>query len=54
MLPLFLIRAACFGKSCSFGLLYVSIVEIISLCVRFNRFWLEGGMWNLMVLVPDH
>ena len=37
----------CFGKSCSFGLPCVSFVSFINLCF-------EDGMWDLILLHPDH
>ena len=45
----------CLGKSCSFGLLYVSFVGVGQiLCVSFFPFGIEGGMWDVIVLIPDH
>ena len=46
----------CLGKSCSFGLLYMSFVNFGQiLCVFvFPRFVIEGGMWDVIVLIPDH
>ena len=36
------------GKSCSFSLLSVSFVN------ASFPFGFEGGLWDLIVLVPDH
>ena len=44
----------CLGKSCSFGLLCKSFVNILSLCVNPFHFGFDGGMWDLIVFVPDH
>ena len=48
----------CLGKSRPFGLLCVSIVKVyeslsICMCASFS-FGFDGGMWDLIVLVPDH
>ena len=41
----------CLEKSCSVGLLCVSFVNVYQfLCVNFLR----GGMWDVIVLIPDH
>ena len=41
----------CLEKSCSFGFLYVSFVNVYQfVCVLLS---FEGGMWDLIVLVPD-
>ena len=41
--------STCLGKSCSYGLLCVSFVNVYQcVCVCLC------GMWNLIVLVPDH
>ena len=48
--------ATCLGKSCLFGLLCVSFVNVYQLlcvCPSFP-FGIEGGMWDLIVLIPDH
>ena len=47
---------ACLGKSYSFCLLYLSFVNVnlSFLCVLFFPFGFEGGMWDLIVLIPDH
>ena len=43
--------ATCLGKCCSFGVLCVSFVNFYQIvCVSF----LEGGMWDVIVLIPDH
>ena len=51
---------ACLGKSHSFSLLYVSSVNVyqcvcvcVCVCVCFS-FGSEGGMWDLIALVPGH
>ena len=46
----------CLGKSCSFGLLCVSFVgvcQILCVCPSFP-FGIEGRMWVVIVLIPDH
>ena len=46
----------CLGKCCSFSFLCVSFVnvhEFLCVCASFP-FGFEGGMWNLIVLIPDH
>ena len=43
------------GKSCSFAILYVSFMNVyqfFSVCLFPFRF--EGGMLDLVVLIPDH
>ena len=43
------------GKSCSFGLLCVSFVNIYQiLCVSFFPFSINDGKWNVIVFIPDH
>ena len=47
---------ACLGKSCSFGLLCVSFVnvyQLLCMCVLLPCCF-GGGMWDLIVLIPDH
>ena len=45
----------CLRKSCSFGLLCVSFVNVYQfLCVSSFPFGFEGGMWDVIVLIPDH
>ena len=45
----------CLGKSRSFGLLCVSFVNVYYiLCVCFFPVGIEGGMWFVIVLIPDH
>ena len=41
---------------CSFGRLCMSCVAFISLCVcaSFHLVPVKGGLWDLIVLVPDH
>ena len=44
----------CLGKSCSFGLLYVSILNVYQfVCVSPFPFGFKGGMWDLIVSIPD-
>ena len=46
----------CLGKSCSFGLLcrfVVNVCGFVCVCASFP-FGFEGGMSDLIVLVPDH
>ena len=45
----------CLGKSCLFEQLYVSFVGVGQiLCVSSFPFRIEGGMWDVIVLIPDH
>ena len=45
----------CIKKSCSFGLLCVSFVYVYQFCVcHLFPFGFEDGMWDLIVLIPDH
>ena len=44
----------CLGKSCSFGLLCVSFVNVTSCVCPSFPFGFECGMWDLIVLIPDH
>ena len=45
----------CLGKCCSFGLLLVSFVNVYQFCVCPSfPFGFKGGMWDMIVLVPDH
>ena len=42
------------GKNCLFGLLCVSFVGFVRLCVCPSfPFGIEGRMWNVIVLNPD-
>ena len=46
----------CLGKNCLFGLLCVSFVNVykfMCVCPLFP-FGLEGGNWDLVVLISDH
>ena len=44
-----------FGKELLFGLLRVSFLNILSICVcAAFRFGFEDWMWDLVVLIPDH
>ena len=45
----------CLGKSCLFGLLCASFLNVISflVCPSFP-FGFQGGMWDLIVLVRYH
>ena len=48
----------CLGKSCLFGLLcmsFVNVYQIVCVCVCPSfRFGIESGMWDVVVLIPDH
>ena len=45
----------CLGKSFSFVLLCVSFVNVYQFsCVSFFPFRFEGGMWDVIVSIPDH
>ena len=45
----------CLGKTCSFGLLCVSFLNVSSVCVCASvPFDFEGGIWDLIVLILDH
>ena len=45
----------CLGKSCSFGPLCVSFVNVYPFsCVSIFPFGFDGGMLILIVLIPDH
>ena len=47
--------ATCLGKCYSFGLQCVSFRERLSVCVCSSfSFSFEGGMWDLIVVIPDH
>ena len=59
MLLLFSCRVAdcppVWEKSCSFGLLCASFVNILSICVCASfSFGFEGGMWDLIVFIFYH
>ena len=43
-----------FGKSCSFGLLCVSLVNVYQRVCPSFPFGFDGWMWDLIVSVPDH
>ena len=43
----------CLGKSCSFGLL-CSFVNVYLFVCAFQPLSFEVGVWDLIVLVPDH
>ena len=44
----------CLGKSCSFGILSVFRERLsIFVCLSFP-FGFEDGMWDLIILIPDH
>ena len=48
----------CLGKICSFGLLPMSFVNVyqcvcVCVCISFP-FGFESGVWDLVVLTPDH
>ena len=42
----------CLGKSCSFGLLWVSFVNVYQFASFPYGF--EGGVWDLIIFIPDH
>ena len=44
----------CLGKSWSFSLLYASLVNVYQFVLVSFPFGFEGGMWDLIELVPDH
>ena len=44
----------CFGKSCSFGLLCMFSWTLINLLRASFLFGFVGGIWDLIVLIPDH
>ena len=44
----------CLGKSCSFGLPCVPFVNCCQFMYLVIPFGFEGGMWGLIVSVPDH
>ena len=45
----------CLGKSCTIGLLCVYFMNVYEICVCASfPFGFEGGMWDLIVLIPDH
>ena len=45
----------CLGKSCSFDSLCVTFANIYQFCVCPSfPFGFEGGMLNLIALIPDH
>ena len=45
----------CVGKGCSFGLLCVSFVSVCqSVRVLLSLLVVEGELWDLIVLIPDH
>ena len=46
----------CLGKSCTFGTLCLSFVNVYQFVCEYLSFpfGFEGGMWDLIVLIPDH
>ena len=44
----------CLGKSCTFGLLCVSFVNVYLFVCPYFPFVFESEMWDLVVLIPDH
>ena len=45
----------CLGKSCSFGLLCESFVNVFQMYVFISfPFGFGGGMWDLIILISDH
>ena len=46
---------SCLGKNCSFSLLRVHFVKLLSMYVfSYFPFGSEGRIWDLIVSVPDH
>ena len=46
--------ANCLGKSCSYVILCVSFVNVYEFVfVLVSLFNFDGGMWDLIVLIPD-
>ena len=46
----------CLGKSCFFSFTVRVFLERLSNsgCVSFFSFGIEGGMWDVIVLIPSH
>ena len=44
----------CLEKSCLYDLLCMSGVGVNLRVCFFPFFYFDGGMWDLIVLVPDH
>ena len=44
----------CLEKSCLFGLHCVSFVNIYQFVCAIFPFGFGGGMWDLIVSIPDH
>ena len=44
----------CLGKSCTFGLPRVPLVNCCHYVFSYFPFGFEGRMWDLIVSVPDH
>ena len=42
------------GKNCSFGLQCASLTFIKFCVCHFFPFDIEGGIWDVTVLIPDH
>ena len=42
------------GKSCSFGLMCVSFMNVYQFVCVLLSLLVEGGMWFLTVLIPYH
>ena len=47
-------QVACFEKSCVFGLMCVSFVNVYQSICSSVPICFEDGMWDLNVLIPDH
>ena len=45
----------CLGKSCLFGLLCVNVDQFgVCASTLSETFGFEGGVWGLVLLIPDH
>ena len=45
----------CLGKDLFFGFFCMSFINILSICVFTSfTFGLEGEIWDLLVIIPDH
>ena len=44
----------CLGKSCLFGFLYVSFVNVYYFVCDSFPFGFEFGMWDFVMLIPNH
>ena len=49
------VMTTCLEKSCSFGLLCMYFVNVYQfLCVLFFPFGFQGGLWDLIALIPGN